>query len=238
MISENSLVEEYGAVEKLKDLFFFQEEMKTYTYYYWLKPSKNCDFLVISQDHKDHALAATIIDNAPESALNGKPYIYKLPKPAEKFSHVLVVPGEYHSYLDGVEGATRERIALCIPIHRCEFSGDESIDEFKYMRLHLVPILEWQRDPCPKLRVYFDNPKTGGGTTEAGALLRLSSLLLEVENLNGVSDGFIEITNYSGTVVEVLSPKEGSYILIHNREDEEAMSQKEIILRVEKFAKS
>lgn len=55
--------------------------------------------------------------------------------------------------------------------------------------------------------MYFDNPGTETGTDGAGVLMKYPALLSEIENLGGVISGFIEITNYNGQVVEVLSPK-------------------------------
>lgn len=41
--------------------------------------------------------------------------------------------------------------------------------------------------------------------------LNFPTLLSGAENFNGVVSGFVEITNYNGEVVEVLSPKRSVY---------------------------
>ncbi|MNH34732.1 hypothetical protein D3C79_953460 [compost metagenome] len=60
-------------------------------------------------------------------------------------------------------------------------------------------------------------------------------LLQEIENLNGVGEGFIEVTNWSGGVIEIISPESGKYILITNRQDEELLGE-DILERVKSFA--
>jgi len=56
------LEDEYGdVVRKRYDMFFFQDETKTYVINYWLKARKeNSKLLVISQDFIDDALTTII----------------------------------------------------------------------------------------------------------------------------------------------------------------------------------
>lgn len=46
-----------------------------------------------------------------------------------------------------------------------------------------------------------------------------SILLDEIENLNGVSLGFVEIVNYKDEVLEIISPSSNVFVLIRNRDD-------------------
>jgi hypothetical protein len=64
-------------------------------------------------------------------------------------------------------------------------------------------------------------------------------LVSEVENLNGVVSGFIEITNYKGDVIEVLSPAIDAYTLIRNRCDDEVetpLSFSELMKKIAEFS--
>jgi len=237
MIYKSDLIEEFGDVKGVgEDVFFFQDKMRAYTYNYWLQTSKERDLLVVSKDMVDDELSLAVISMAPELLSLKQPEIYALSGKSKKFTHVFVAPSHYHGYLKGAEGIDRSRLLLCVPIYRCEFAGDETPEEFNEMQLHLIPILDWERSKHPKLRVYFDNPATGGGTSESGVLLKQSVLFQEIENLNGVNDGFIEITNWSGGVVEVLSPSQDEFLLIRNREDEKLMSKPEILAQIGEFS--
>jgi hypothetical protein len=237
MISESDLAEEFGAVQVVgSGVVHFQDEMRTYTYNYWLHSSEERDLLVVSKDKIDNELALAVIGRAPAALPLDRPFVYSLADDSKKFTHVFVAPNQYHGYLKGAEGIDRSKLLLCVPIYRCEFAGNESLEEFKDMQLHLVPILDWERAKHPKLRVYFDNPATGGGSDEFGVLLKQSVLAQEIENLNGVSAGFIEITNWADKVVEVLSPNLNDFILIRDRTDEELMSKSELLARIDEFA--
>jgi hypothetical protein len=50
-----------------------------------------------------------------------------------------------------------------------------------------------------------------------------------------VVSGFIEITNWAGDVVEVLSPREGAYILIRDRKDEESLTRDGLLCKISEF---
>jgi len=237
MISENDLIEEFDTVKKSGEgVCFFKDEMQTYTYNYWLHTSEDRDLLVVSKDLVDDELALAVIHQAPLSLPLNQPSLYAFAECSEKFTHVFVAPSGYHGYLKGLNVIDRSRLLLCVPIYRCEFVGDETPEEFRDMQLHLIPILDWTRAKHPRLRVYFDNPATGGGSDKSGVLLKLSVLSQEIENLNGVSDGFIEIKNWSGRVIEILSPDVDKFLLISNGGKEELMSRSEVLAHVSEFA--
>lgn len=226
---ENLLKDEYGdVVKKESDMFFFQDETKTYVINYWLKSrAEGVKLLVISQDFVDDALARIVFDSVPVFSSTGKPIVFSISagkRSSSLFTHVILFPQNYHGHMKDT-GIDRNDLYLCVPIFRCEFSGEESAEEFMDMRVHFVPVLDWKRTVCPKVKVYFDNPKTGAGTDEARVLVNYSTLLLEVDNLEGVSNGFIELENYKGDIVEILSPEKKEFILILNREDEAVMSK-------------
>jgi len=236
MISRGDLVEEFGEVKSVDaGVFHFQEKMKSFTYNYWITCTHLQDLLLVSKNDVDTELSKAVFDAAPAHLAANKPTVFELSNNSRGFTHVLAVPHNYHNYLKGIEGVDRENLFLCVPIYRCEFSGDESPDEFKYMYLHLISIFDWARPKCPKIRVYFDNPATGGGTEKYGALISYSTLKQEIDNLNGVSNGFIEITNWARGVVEVLSPANENYILIYDRKDEETLARDDLLLKLTQF---
>ena len=58
--------------------------------------------------------------------------------------------------MGAIPAVKRQRLFMCIPVFRCEFSGTETVGEFKHMIVHTVPAFEWGRAAHPKLSVYFD----------------------------------------------------------------------------------
>jgi len=237
MITKKELTEEFDQVREVRrDVVFFQDKMRSYTYSYWLAGSEARDLLVVSETDVDDELALAIVDAVPHSTPSDRPAIFELPKESSRFTHVIVVPSNYHSYLKGLKRIDRNKLFLCIPIFRCEFSGNECPEAFRELRLRSVPTLNWKREKHPKLLVYFDNPKTGAGTEEQGAYLKLDYLFEEIENLQGVGNAFVELTNWEGRVVELLWSANDKYRFIIDRQDEYELSKQKLFDRVKEFA--
>jgi len=180
------------------------------------------DLLVTSENILDDEFAMSIVAHVPSADRSEKLRglrIRDLPKNKYNFSALLLAPKDYHSEFKGRLDKKRERLVLCVPIHRCEFSGDESVEEFYVLRREIVPTLNWEREICPKIVLRFDNPKTRGGTPDSGVFAKYEIVLRELDNLSGVPKGFIEIINYKKQVVEILSPRTGEFSLIRDRDD-------------------
>lgn len=192
--------------------------------------------MAVSEDIIDNHFSKILLDQVPSFLEESKPTIYEIPENDYGFTHGMAVPSNYHSSLKGRLEEKRKNLHLCIPIFFCEFSGSESEEEFKEMMVRMVPVLRWKRSIFPKLRVYFDNPKTGAGTYENGTLMKLNTLFSEMQNLNGVVNGFIEITNYKQEILEILSPVENNYVVISNRVQEENFDFSKASDKVSRFS--
>ena len=237
MLSRKDLLVSFPIIEEGElGHYFFQHKLPKCVYEYCLKTSLHRDLLTVTEDTNDHGFAIEILDQAPRDLSHERPTLYELRENNYKFTHALAIPSSYHSSLKGKLESKRENLFLCSPIFRCEFAGDESETEFRDMISRMVPIFRWQRHAFPKLRVYFDNPATASGTDEQGVMMKLQTLASEIENLNGVVSGFIEITNYKSKVVEILSPKVDMYTLIRDRSDEVVLSAEELKREIIEFA--
>lgn len=233
MITKDDLLTTFGEVAEAHGCYFSKYVVATYVLYCCVRNAKGHDLAIASKNVDDPEFAASVVLNAPLHLSQDGPTIFEIPPSDYGFTHAIAVPATYHGLLSHSE--SRTNLFLCIPIFRCEFSGHESFKEFDSSAHHIVGIYNWHRTREPKISVYFDNPRTGGGTYKKGAIVRLGVLIAEIDNLSGVSDGFIEITNYRNEVIEVLSPEEGRYVLIRNRQDEELMDRAHVIAAVEKF---
>lgn len=233
MMTKDDLLQEFGEVHDAHGCCFAEYAVATYSIYCCLRLATDQTIAVVSRNINDPAFAADVALRAPAGLPHDRPTVFEIPPNAHGFTHAMAVPSTYHGFLNQIE--KRAGLFLCVPIYRCEFSGDESADEFRQAAARLVPVYEWDRAMQPRISLYFDNPRTGGGTDDVGATVPLRVLLAELDNLNGVSDGFIEITNYRGEVIEVLSPQEGRYVLIRNRQDETLMDRASVISAVETF---
>ncbi|WP_263227423.1 hypothetical protein [Pseudomonas alabamensis] len=235
MFDEADIRQFYSDVETHADHYFFQLRLAETFDDHCLKSTPEKDLLVISEAIVDRAFAMDVIRQASGDFSQDRVSKFDLTANPYGFTQALVLPNTYHGAFKGRFDAKRERLYLCVPIHRCEFSGDESADEFKAMLERTVYPFRWNRPVSPKIRVYFDNPVTGAGTDEGGVLMTYSTVLSEIGNLNGVVNGFIEITNYAGDVIEVLSPGQDQFTLIRHRSDETAVSLPQLMDALNRF---
>jgi hypothetical protein len=200
------------------------------------------DLLITSENILDDDFAMLIFANVPSEERSERLSNLKaldLPKNEYGFSALLLAPKDYHSHFAGRLDAKRDRLVWCLPIHRCEFSGDESVEEFFTLCWRgFVPTLNWQREVCPKIILRYDNPKTQGGTVhDCGVFAKYETVLREVDLLSGVPKGFIEITNNKKQVIEILSPKEGVFVLIRERDDatREPLNKPTLLQKLQSF---
>jgi hypothetical protein len=196
------------------------------------------DFLLVSEQNDDEDFAKRVFSCVVQPANNTDLIVCDLTENRYGLTHLLIAPKTYFSHFKGRLDEEREQLYLCVPIFRAEFSGRESINDFFEMRRHLIDTLDWNRSFSPRVLLRFDNPKTGGGTN-GDALVTYDTLLREIDKLNGAAEGFIEIKNYRGEVLEILSADMGTFILIRNRDDSrrELMSQAALLEQVWRFLK-
>jgi len=177
------------------------------------------DDLVISEGNPDDEFATAVLSCARSARAGGGLLLLDLPANKYGFEALLIAPSDYHSYFKGRLDDKRQKLMLCVPIYRCEFSGDESPEQFTTLRRDVVPILSWTRAPAPKIVLRFDNPKTRAGTGSRYVFAKEPLLAREVDNLDGVPNGFIELQNYKGRTVEIISPRLGVFTYIVDRDD-------------------
>ena len=218
MLTYGEIRSNFDAPVELADgVLKFSDATPASTYFYYLQRDavNRRDLLAVSEDADDDILAGNLL-----RAAGRVPYdISRLALASLDsgggcvFSHVLLAPPEYHSYLKGILDAERQELLLVLPVFRSEFSGDESVELFYELRRRFFPTLDWRRSsPCPRVLVRFDNPDTGGGTFgDAPVPICYSVLRQEIQDLDGVTSGFIEVTNYLDEYAEVVSTGPGAY---------------------------
>lgn len=235
MFDKEDLEQSFTEVEEQSGLFFFRLNLAETFDQYYLKSDTDLDLLILSEDIVDKEFASSVVSQVSGDFSQKKVAVVEILQNLYGFSHCLVLPNTYHGIFKSDFEEKRENLFLCVPIHKCEFSGDESAEEFKGMVQRTIPAFRWDREPHPKIRVYFDNPETGAGTDERGVIMKYSNLLAELDNISGVSSGFIEITNYAGEVVEVLSPELDEFTLIRHRRDEVRMRHSQLVDALHRF---
>ena len=138
-----------------------------------------------------------------------------------KMDHAMFLKPEGHSLLKTENSFLHAHTLVAFPIYDCEFSGDESAEEIVLMRKEFVATIDWNRNPQPKVRLRFDNPQTKGGTIGKHlGFSKLETVQREIRNLSGVQKGFIEMENFKGTRIKIISTKDDYYSIYNGHEKE------------------
>src|SRR5262249_19949964 len=136
----------------------------------------------------------------------------------------LVVPGDYHWVLrNAINETWRRNAVLCVPAYWCEFSGEETPDDFREMRARYVPADTWSRKPHPSIQIRENNPRTGLWT-DRYIRMSLKELLCHVEMLQGVPPpGFVYVMNFRSRVCRItFDPGRDEYVFRYSdKEDAE-----------------
>ena len=224
MLQPQDLSANFAGIVQLADRVFRCElETRKTVHYYYLRLAQEGtgqrDFLLESGNLADDEFALLVLGEVQPAGGAAKLRVIPLPQNRYGFSGLLLAPPSYHACFKGILDGGRKHLMLCVPMHRCEFSGSESADEFVTMRRETVLTLNWLRTACPKILMRFDNPATRGGTGDSPVLAKKDLLLREIGLLSGVTNGFIEIQNWRGQTLEILSPGAGRFTLIRERND-------------------
>ena len=92
--------------------------MRDYTYNYWLRPSSDLDLIVVSQGEIKDSLALDILNSVAPEVSRVHPSIFVLNSSERGFTHVVVIPSNFHGYLKGNGGVVRDKL-----FYVCQSSG-------------------------------------------------------------------------------------------------------------------
>jgi hypothetical protein len=239
MLKLSDVADNFDGIEKIgNEIVKCVDELNSKTVFYYFKlageDAGGFDLVVISEDNPDDEFALFVLENV--SPVKGDACLSLRPLAENKygFTQLLLAPNKFHKYLVGRLDAERDKLILCLPVHKGEFSGAEEIDDFFLLRRQLIETLNWNRPVSPQVQIRFDNPKTGVGTGGAHVLVKYDYLLSEIANLEGAENGFIEVLNYLSSVAEILSHGVGQYIFVLDRDDtsRELMNREQLIARL------
>lgn len=241
MLTREDLVANFSGVTDIAaDIVRCKDALPKVTYFNYVRPARDDvepDLVLVSEGNPDDEFAVAVLSRASEAGRGDGLQLLDLPPNKYGLQNLLLAPSTIHSYFKGRFDDKRGKLTLCVPIFRCEFSGTETADEFNTLRRDVVPILSWTRAPAPKTVLRFDNPRTRAGTGSGYALVRVPPLLREIDSMDGVPDAFIELLNYKGEVLEILSPRPQAFICIRERNDASRveMSKPDLLKKVHDF---
>lgn len=222
MISISDIRSRFPKAELLNDsMVRFEDVTAALKLCYYIEHDHQNDrtLLVVTNGIHSDDLASSLIASSKVVRERGdKLKKLKLIKPiVGHLSHFLVVPASFHNYLRGRFADKRSDLLLLLAICDCEFSGAEDESLFREIRQRWNAAIDPTRKCKPRVLVRFENPKTQGGTIGGNFFpVDLSYLFMEIQNLEGVTDGVLEVQNFRDEVVRVISPFAGRFVLAIN----------------------
>lgn len=193
------------------DIFYSTDETPSHKFIY-IFISKNDfiiniavrDFLDINIISKlSEKISKLNIDNIPENIQK----IQDVNFVGLNFNSLMLLPPSYHimGYEDTEEIPFLENTIIAFPIYHCEFSGNETPDEIKYMRRDIVSTIDWNREITPKIKIRYKNFITKSKTVGNRFYLSKESTL--INEINDLKDdkSFIELENYSNKIIVLKS---------------------------------
>ncbi|MFI1959529.1 hypothetical protein ACH46L_22770 [Streptomyces althioticus] len=124
--------------------------------------------------------------------------------PGYAFGAVAATAPEVHGHHKSQNPDLTAITYIVFPAFATEVSGRESMEEAQARYQRMLSPAEIGRSPVPFLKLRFDNPRTGGGSTNRGRALTYPRMLRqEIPRLEGAFGGFVEWENRTGEVWRV-----------------------------------
>ncbi len=144
------------------------------------------------------------------------------------FDAVAAVAPEVHGHHKTQNPDLTAVTYIAFPAFATEVSGRESLEEAQAQYRTMLSPAEIGREAVPFLKMSFDNPRTGGGSTNPGRALAYPRMLRqEIPQLKGASGGFVEWENRTGEVWRVVW--DGEWVLSGAEGERRGMSVDEIL---------
>lgn len=219
VLSEADLVAHYSAVTAIgPNSFRGEDRFSARTKFSYFALGRDHDLLLASENLADDAFARSTFERIAGRTLSGALQVVELAENAYGFTHCALAPPSFHGELKGRLDDKRLATMLCVPCFRCEFGGDETAEEFRELRTRLIPAMIWKRSVHPKISLRYSLSRSQERADEY-VLSRWDTLKRVVSELSGDTQGFVDLMNYKGEVMEVVSSEGGELFSIRNRDD-------------------
>jgi hypothetical protein len=217
MIPMAAIREEFGVATRLTPSTFYSSlEIGKGVIHYFFRSVRGVlpDLVATSSDVEDPEFAVSLLETVASQVDRqiAAPLKMDLSIPnAFAFDSALALPSAFHGHLKGVLDDKHKTLVLCLPIHRCEFTGRETVDE--YRRWHTrVGAERWTRDPVPVVELEIENPR--GQRSTSKERISFDTCMASLTAMKAMSTGSAKVTNYNGdTLLIQANPDEDSFVV-------------------------
>lgn len=124
--------------------------------------------------------------------------------PGHEFDAVAAAVPDVHGHHKAQNPDLTAVTYIVFPAYACEFSGHETLAEAEARYTKMLRPAEIGREPVPFVKMSFDNPRSGGGSTNPGRALTYPRIVRqEIPELENSAGGFVEFENRLGKVWRV-----------------------------------
>lgn len=124
--------------------------------------------------------------------------------PEHEFDAVAAAVPDVHGHHKAQNPDLTAVTYIVFPAYACEFSGHETLAEAEARYTKMLRPAEIGREPVPFVKMSFDNPRSGGGSTNPGRALTYPRIVRqEIPELENSAGGFVEFENRLGKVWRV-----------------------------------
>ncbi|WP_367871238.1 hypothetical protein [Luteolibacter sp. Populi] len=198
-------------VAGLKDWFTYESNTPKYRFSYYVSTEISAGHLVLISlrgDYSEDSLLAFCrsVDEARDevSKVEIPSKIHPVTLENSGFDTLMLVPPGFHDAF----AVQNELLAKCtmvaFPAFNCEFSANETKASLDVLRRGVVPTLDWNRAPAPRVAMKYSNPRIRGGSAgNHRGLADRDTARRELCNLPASPGGFVELENFAGDVITV-----------------------------------
>jgi hypothetical protein len=184
--------------------YWYSDRTPAHSFTTVISPVSNDPFFLAlrARDYFDDRFAASMLEfvrdrwdsvnlSQPMLIIEGFKY------PGYNFNSLVVLNPVCGNAFENENATLSSRTFVIFPIHRCEFSGDETCELIDLIRHDFVSTLDWKRRISPQIYVRFHNTLTGARSTGKKMGLASADFLFEqLHELSSDKSSFIEVNNY------------------------------------------
>lgn len=217
MIPMAAIRKEFGVATRLTPSTFYSSlEIGKGVIHYFFRSVRGVlpDLVTTSSDVEDPEFAVSLLDAVAAEVTPGiaTPLKIELSVPNDfGFDAALALPSSFHGHLKGVLDDRHKTLVLCVPIHRCEFTGQETVEQ--YRRWHTrIGLERWKRDPFPVVEMQTQDPR--GQLTSHGRI-SFDTCMTNLSALKAAGFGSANVTsNVTSNVTHNVTNNNGDTLRI------------------------
>ncbi len=189
-------------------IFTYSDETPAASFHHFLTLAKDEQMLLCTSFKVgDDQLAQTVLREAKSFVSTvelTKPLTIIPSAKLGPFDAFAMLSHEAHSLYETIDENVFRATVVVFPVYKCELDGTESSDLIRMIRRDLLPTLQWDREPSPKIHASFVNGKTGvRSVSKKLKLASLPEIISILKQIEGCQNSWVEMRNWLGETLKI-----------------------------------